>query len=217
MPCASRTPRRIRSAAGRGIAELAGRRHSVRIVELRQDQCVDPLRVGRSLDALRKLRPHVLEKRVAHTRELPQVTVVGEHDAGAGEMERVEVRVGNDRVAGVRDPTNVGEKTRRRELGRDGTEIAVERRQRGRAVRERIFRPQGRRIPRLHPEAREVEKRVHHPWAVRLPDEAVVGVEQQTLQRAAAHRRRPGSGTCADRTRACLCRLSSAAPVPEGD
>jgi hypothetical protein len=96
-------------------------------------------------------------------------------------MEGVQVRVGNDRIGGVGDPTNVGDEAGRRELGRDEAEIAVERRQAGCAVAERILRPKGRRIPRLHAEAREVEKRVHHPRAVRLPDEAVVGVEQQIL------------------------------------
>jgi hypothetical protein len=102
-----------------GIGEFAGIRQSVGIVELRQDQRVDPLGVGGSLDALRKLRPHVLNERVAHVRELPQVPVVREHDAGADEMEGVQVRVGNDRLAGVGDPTDVGDQTRRRELGRD--------------------------------------------------------------------------------------------------
>ena len=167
--------------AGGGVGELAGLRDAVGIVELRQDQRVDPLRVGRPLDALRELGPHVLEQRVAHARELPQVPVVREHDAGAGEMERVQVRLGDDRLAGVGDPANVGDEARRRELGRDQPQVAVERRQRGRAVGERILGPQRRRIPRLHAEAREVEERVHHPRAVRLPDEAVVGVEQQAL------------------------------------
>ena len=53
----------------------------------------------RAPDALRQLRPHVVEERVAHAGELAQVPVVGEHDAGSDEMERVEVRVGDDRVA----------------------------------------------------------------------------------------------------------------------
>jgi hypothetical protein len=42
---------------------------------------------------------------------------VGEYNAGAGEMERVEVGVSDDRVTRVGDPTNVGDETRRRELG----------------------------------------------------------------------------------------------------
>ena len=91
----------------------------VGIVELRQDQRVDPLGVGRPLDALRELRPHVLDERVAHARELAQVPVVREDDAGAGEVEGVQVRVGDDRLAGVGDPANVGDQARRRELGRD--------------------------------------------------------------------------------------------------
>ena len=37
--------------AGGGIGELAGLRQPVGIVELRQDQRVDPLGVGRPLDA----------------------------------------------------------------------------------------------------------------------------------------------------------------------
>src|SRR5204862_7584540 len=44
---------------GGGVGELAGRRPAVRVVELRQDQGVDPFGVGRSLDALRQLRQHV--------------------------------------------------------------------------------------------------------------------------------------------------------------
>ena len=99
MPCAGADTAQDAQRLGGGIGELAGLRQSVGIVELRQDQRVDPLGVGRSLDALRKLRPHVLEERVAHARELPQVPVVREHDAGAGEVERVQVRVGNDRIA----------------------------------------------------------------------------------------------------------------------
>jgi hypothetical protein len=61
----------------------------------------------------------VLDERVAHAPELPQVPVVREDDARADEMEGVQVRVGNDRLAGVGDTTNVGDQTRRRELGRD--------------------------------------------------------------------------------------------------
>jgi hypothetical protein len=104
---------------GGGIGELAGLRQPVGILELRQNQRVDPLGVGGSLDVLRKLRPHMLDERVAHARELPQVPVVREDDAGAGEMEGVQVRVGDDRLAGVGDATNVGDQARRRELGGD--------------------------------------------------------------------------------------------------
>jgi hypothetical protein len=57
------------------------------------------------------------------------VAVVRQYDAGAGEMEGVQIRVGNDRIAGVGDPTDVGDQTRRRELGRDEAQVAVERRQ----------------------------------------------------------------------------------------
>ena len=41
----------------------------------------------------------MLDERIAHARELPQVPVMGEDDAGAGEMEGVQVRVGNDPFA----------------------------------------------------------------------------------------------------------------------
>jgi hypothetical protein len=108
---------------------------------------------------------------------------VCEDDAGAGEVEGVQVRVGHDRFVGVGDSANVGDQTRRRELGREEAQVAVERRQSGGAVGERILGPQGRRIPCLHAETREVQKRAHHSRAVRLPDEAVVGVEQQILHR----------------------------------
>ena len=106
---------------GGGVGELAGLRQPVGVVELRQDQRVDPLGVGRPLDALRELRPHVLDERVAHARELPQVPVVREHDAGAGEVEGVQVRLGDDRLARVGDAADVGDQTRRRELGRRGS------------------------------------------------------------------------------------------------
>ena len=161
------------------VGELAGLRAPVRVVELRQDQRVDPLGVRGSLDPLRQLRPHVLHERVAHARELPQVAVVGEHDAGADEPERVQVRLGHDRLVGVGDTPDVGDQARRRELRREEAQVAVERRQGRRAVGERILGPEGRRVPRLHAEACEVEEGVHHPRAVRLPDEAVLGIEQQ--------------------------------------
>ena len=181
MPWAARTRRRMRERLSGGIRELARLRDTVRIVELRQDQRVDPLGVGGALDVLRELGSHVVDERVAHARELAQVPVVREHDARAGEVERMQVRVGDDGLVGVGDAANVGDQTGRRELGREEAEVAVERRQRRRAVGERILGPQRRRIPGLHAEAREVEERVHHPRAVRLPDEAVVGVEQQIL------------------------------------
>ena len=179
MRCADRA--KDSQGVGSGVGELARLREPVGIVELRQDQRVDPLGVRRSLDALRQLRSHVLDERVAHARELAQVPVVREDDARTGEMEGVQVRVGNDRLAGVRDSTNMSDHTRRRELGREEAKVPVERRQGGRAVGERVLGPQGRRIPCLHAEAREVEERVHHPRAVGLPDEGVVGVEQQML------------------------------------
>jgi hypothetical protein len=123
----------------------------------------------------------VLDERVAHAGELPQVAIVREDDARARELERVQVRLGHDRLARVGDAAHVGDERRRRQLGRDQAQIAIEGRQRRGAVAERILRPEGRRIPRLHAEAREVEERVHHPRAVRLPDEAVVRREQQVL------------------------------------
>jgi len=131
----------------------------------------------------RKLRPHVLDQRVAHARELPQVPVVREDDAGAGELEGVQVRLGDDRLVGIGDTTNVRDQTRRRALRREEAQVAVERRQRGRAVREGIPGLERRRVPRLDAEAGEVEKRVHHSRAIRLPDKAVVGVEQQIPHR----------------------------------
>ena len=181
MPCAARTRAQDAKRIGGGVGELASLRNPIGIVELREDERVDPLGVGRPLDSLRELRPHVLEQRVAHARELPQMPVVREDDASAGEVEGVQVRLGDDRLAGVGDAANVGYQACRRELGRDGAQVAVERRQGGCAVGERILGPQRGRIPGLHAEAREVEERIHHPRAVRLLDEAVVGVEQQTL------------------------------------
>ena len=121
--------------AGGRVGELAGLRQPVGVVELRQDQRVDPLGVGGPLDALRELRPHVLDERVAHARELPQVPVVREDDAGAGEPERVQVRLGDDRLVRVRDPADVGDEARRRELRREEAQVAVERRQGGRRGR----------------------------------------------------------------------------------
>ena len=204
MPWAARTVRRMRSARGGRIGELARLRQSVGIVELREDQRVDPLGVGRPLDPLRQLRPHVLDERVAHARELPQVPVVGEDDAGAGEMERMQVRVGDDRLVRVGDPAHVGDQARRRELGRDEAEVAVERRQRRRAVGERILGPQRRSGPTPSCRTRQVEERVHHPRAVRLPDQAVVGIEEQIPhgQRLAEVGQDPAH--LADRTRAAL-------------
>ena len=84
----------------------------------------------------------MLDERVAHARELAQVPVMREDDAGAGEVEGVQVRVGDDRLVGVGDTANVCDKTRRRELGREETQVAVERWQGGRAVGERILGPQ---------------------------------------------------------------------------
>ena len=93
MPCARADLAQDAQRGGGGVRELAGLGQPVRVVELRQDERVDPLGVGRPLDALRELRPHVLDERVAHARELAQVPVVREHDAGAVEAERVQVRL----------------------------------------------------------------------------------------------------------------------------
>jgi hypothetical protein len=46
------------------------------------------------------------------------VAVVREDDAGAREAKRVQVRVGDDRLVGVRDSADVGDETRRRKLRR---------------------------------------------------------------------------------------------------
>ena len=59
--------------------------------------------------------------------------------------------LGDDRLVGVGDPADVGDQARRRELGREEAQVAVERRQGGRAVAERLLGPQRRRVPRLHP------------------------------------------------------------------
>src|SRR5207248_5371317 len=79
--------------AGSRVSEITRLGQSVRVVELRQDQRVNPFRVGRALDALRKLGPHVLDQRVAHAWELPQMAVVRKDDAGTRKVERVQVRV----------------------------------------------------------------------------------------------------------------------------
>ena len=89
----------MRSAAAVASASSRGLRQAVGVVELRQHQRVDPLGVGRALDSLRQLRTHVLDELVAHARELAQMPVVGEHDLGAGEAERMQVRVGDDGLA----------------------------------------------------------------------------------------------------------------------
>ena len=112
-------------ARGR-IGELADLWHAVGIAELRQDQRVDPLGIGGPLNALRELRPHMLDERVAHAGELPQAAVVREHDARAGELERVQVRLGHDRLARVGDAAHVGDERRRRQLGRDEAQISIE-------------------------------------------------------------------------------------------
>ena len=164
-------------------ARSRGLRQPVRVLELRENQRVDPLRVGGSLDALREVRPQVLDERVAHAREAAQVSVVREDDAGADELEGVQVRLRDDRLVRVRDTPNMGDQARRRQLRRQEPQVAVERRHGGHAVGERHLGSQRRRVPRLHAEAGEVEKRVHHPRAVRLPDEGVVGVEQQIRRR----------------------------------
>ena len=116
-------------------------------------------------------------------RELAQMPVVRQDDLRSREPERMQVRVRDDRLLAVGDPANVGDEARRRELPGQRPEIAVERRQRRRPVRERLVRPQRPRIPGLHPEPAEVQERVHHLRVVGLGDQALVRIEEKVPHR----------------------------------
>src|SRR6478752_4427564 len=100
------------------VRELARLRDAIRIVQLRHDQRVDPFGVRGALDVLRELGSHVVDERIAHARELAQVPVVRERNARAGELERMQVRVGDDGLVGVGDAANVRDQTGWRQLGR---------------------------------------------------------------------------------------------------
>ena len=52
IPCFSRMLRMIRSVFDGRVRDLVGAGRAERVVELREQQRVDPLRVGRPLDAL---------------------------------------------------------------------------------------------------------------------------------------------------------------------
>ena len=78
---------RLRDRGG----ELVGVGDTARVVELRKQQHVKPLRVGRSLDSLRQLRSDELQQSVAHPAEVAQEPVVGERDMGSAVEKRVHV------------------------------------------------------------------------------------------------------------------------------
>ena len=182
MPCRARTSRRIRSAAAVASASSRGRRQAVGVLELGEHERVDPLGVRRPLDPLRELGPDVPDEVEPHARELAQVAVVGERDARAGEAERVEVRLRHHLALAVGDAAHVGDEARRRELGGQAAQVAVERGQRRHAVDERVLGGDGARVPGHHAEAGEVEERGHHPRAVGLADERAVRLEQHVRQ-----------------------------------
>jgi hypothetical protein len=50
----------------------------------------------------------MFDERVAHIGELPQVPVVRQDDAGAREVERVQIRVGDDGLRGSSGRSDVG-------------------------------------------------------------------------------------------------------------
>jgi hypothetical protein len=134
--------------------------------------------------------------------KLAEMAVVCEDDAGAGEAEGVQVCVGDDHLIRVGDSANVGDEARRRDLGGEKAQIAVERRERRGPVGERLLRVEGGWIPRLHAEAGQVEKGVHHARAIRLRHETVVGVKQQV-----PHRERL-TEICEDAADASMVRLA---------
>jgi hypothetical protein len=98
-------------------------------VELGQHEGVDPLGVRAPGDVARELGTDVLDESVAHAAELAQVPVVREHDARAGEVERVQVGLGDGGVLGVGDPADVRDEAGRLELGGEAAQVAVEARQ----------------------------------------------------------------------------------------
>ena len=110
MPYSARTVAQDAQRPDGRLGQLVRLRRAVGVVELGEDHRVDPLGVRRPLDAPCELRPDVLDERVAHARELAQVAVVGEDDAGAGEVERVQVRVGDDGLARVGHAADVGDR-----------------------------------------------------------------------------------------------------------
>ena len=125
----------------------------------------------------------MLDKVVPHAGELAQVTVVRHCDARAGELERVQVGLGDRVVPGVGDAADVSDEAGRRELGSQVAEVLIEARQRRHAIGERIVGIDGPRIPGRHAEARQVEEGLHHPGAVGLAYERAVGLEQNVRER----------------------------------
>jgi hypothetical protein len=169
MPCCARTSRRMRSAA-------------VGVLELREDERVDPLGVRRPVDPLREVGTDVAHEVEPHAGELAQVAVVCEGDRRAVEAERMQVRLGDQLALAVGDAADVRDQARRRELAGEAAQVPVERRERRHAVDEGLLLAHRVRLPGDHPEARKVEERVHHPRAVGLADERAVGVEQHVPQ-----------------------------------
>ena len=132
---------------------------------------------------LRQVGADVLEQVVAHAGELAQVTVVRQHDARVAKAKRVQARLRDGRVLAVGDAADVRDEARGSELGAQAAEVAIEVRERRRAIGERILGVERARVPGGHAEAGQVEERLHHARAVGLANEGAVGLEQHVRQR----------------------------------
>ena len=101
---------------------------------------INPLRIGGALDQPNQPGLDVIEQLVAHDREVVKVAVLGQREAGAVEMERVDVLKAHGLGAVVDDPAHMGDESCDAELACQVAQVAVEVGDGGDAIRERDAR-----------------------------------------------------------------------------
>ncbi len=151
------------------------------ILELRDEQRIDPLAVRGAADARQELRLHVRREVRLHLGEPGEVAVVRERPLQPLELERVHVLQRDLDRGRVGDAAHVGEHATRRDLGGEVLQVAVEHRQRVRAVEEGLLRRVRGGVPGAQAEAGQVQH-VEHLRHVALPHQRRVGLEQQVVE-----------------------------------
>ena len=159
---------------------LAGRKLP-RVVELRQQQCVDPFAVGRAGYIACNLGPDVAAQFIAHIPEAIEIAVMRHHQFRARVPERVNILIRDADVAMKRHAADMAQKAVRPDLLRQALQISVENRKGCLAMSERKFRVMRGVVPDHHAKAREVQH-LQHARHVGLFHHRTVGLKQQKIE-----------------------------------
>jgi hypothetical protein len=148
---------------------------------VRDEQRIDPFAVGGAADPGRVFGLHARREQRLHLCEAREVAVVRQAPGHALELERMHVLERDLHRRRVGDAAHVGEHAAGADFLGQVLQVAVENRQRLRAVGEGLLRRVRGRLPGAQAESGEVEQ-IQHPWHGALAHQRGIGLVRQVVE-----------------------------------